>query len=85
MRQEQKGQGAKLERIKPDAPDCAQQHLVQRARGAYIASICQPEAAYDLFTAAQAHRPDQDDHVRLNKRLAWQMQNPRSRVCLQAP
>jgi hypothetical protein len=36
----QKGQGAKIELIDPKAPDRAQRYLEQRARGAYIASIC---------------------------------------------
>jgi hypothetical protein len=33
------------------------QYIAQRARGAYIATVCQPEAAYDLSTAAQVTSP----------------------------
>ena len=29
-----------------------EQYIAQRARGAYVASVCQPEAAYDLSIAA---------------------------------
>ena len=29
------------------------QYISQRARGAYIATVCQPEAAFDLSFAAQ--------------------------------
>ena len=52
------------------------QYVAQRARGAYIASVCQPEAAFDLSFAAQAIQPDDDDIKRLNKRLQWQIENP---------
>jgi hypothetical protein len=45
----------------------------QRARGAYIASICQPEASFDLSVAAQHQEPTKDDVLALNKRLFWQM------------
>lgn len=58
-------------------PSAAQTAYVQqRARGAYIASICQPEAAYDLSVAAQAQRPTNQEIDRLNKRLEWQKANP---------
>jgi hypothetical protein len=33
-------------------------YVQQRAKGAYIASICQPEAAFDLSVAAQHQNPD---------------------------
>jgi hypothetical protein len=33
------------------AKNYAQQYLQQRARGAYLASVCQPEAAFDLLAA----------------------------------
>ena len=52
-----------------DAPDREQQYLEQRARGAYIASICQPEASFDLSVAAQAHHPTEEDINALNVRL----------------
>ena len=51
------------------------QYVAQRARGAYIASVCQPEAAYDLSVAAQAVEPTEKDVSALNKRLQWQIEN----------
>ncbi|KAM4067772.1 polyprotein [Hirsutella rhossiliensis] len=44
----QKGQGQKLATIFLSSTDRAQQYAQQRARGAYIASICQPEATSQL-------------------------------------
>lgn len=71
----QKGQAEKLAEIDPRAKDYAQQYVSQRARGAYISSICQPEAAYDLSTAAQIVEPQKADVEALNKRIEWQMEN----------
>jgi hypothetical protein len=47
LRLRQKNQGKKLEKA-TDNPTYVQ----QRARGAYIATICQPEASFDLSAAA---------------------------------
>jgi hypothetical protein len=47
------------------------QYIAQRARGAYIASVCQPEASFDLSFAAQVINPVEDDIKSLNKRLSW--------------
>ena len=52
-----------------------QTYVEQRARGAYIASICQPEAAFDLSTAAQQQAPEDTDFKALNARLQWQLDN----------
>jgi hypothetical protein len=52
------------------------QYIAQRARGAYIASVCQPEASFDLSFAAQVINPGKDDAKALNKRLDWQIKNP---------
>jgi hypothetical protein len=52
-----------------------EQYVAQRARGAYVASVCQPEAAYDLSTAAQAIDITEDEVNALNKRLKWQIEN----------
>jgi hypothetical protein len=41
----------------------------------YIASVCQPEAAYDLSVAAQAVEPTKNDVTNLNKRIRWQIEN----------
>jgi hypothetical protein len=71
----QKDQGKKLRLVKAKEDDAQQQYLEQRARGAYIASICQPEASYDLSVAAQHQNPTDDDIQTLNRRLKWQMDN----------
>jgi len=47
----------------------------QRARGAYIATICQPEASFDLSIAAQHQNPLEADVAALNKRIEWQLKN----------
>jgi hypothetical protein len=52
-----------------------EQYVAQRARGAYIASVCQPEAAFDLSVTAQASDPDDKSIKTLNKRLQWQVEN----------
>jgi hypothetical protein len=61
--------------VSKDPTVSGQQYVEQRARGAYIASICQPEAMFDLSAAAQHKDPGGDDIARLNKRLEWQMTN----------
>jgi hypothetical protein len=48
----QKGQGSKLKLVNIKAKNYAQQYLEQQARGAYLASVCQPEAAFELSAAA---------------------------------
>ncbi len=52
-----------------------EQYVAQRARGAYIASMCQPEASFDLSTAAQATEPEDKDIKNLNKRIQWQIES----------
>ncbi|KAF7573468.1 hypothetical protein PtrM4_083730 [Pyrenophora tritici-repentis] len=71
----QKGQGAKIEIIDPKAANRAQKYMEQRARGAYIASICQPEASFDLSAAAQIQQPKDTEYVKLNRRLQWQSES----------
>jgi len=44
-------------------------------RGAYVATVSQPEAAFDLSAAAQVTDPLKEDFTKLNKRLAWQTEN----------
>jgi hypothetical protein len=46
-----------------------EQYIAQRARGAYIILVCQPEAAYDLSVAAQAIKPTEKDIKALNIRI----------------
>lgn len=53
-----------------------QQYVVQRARGAYIASVCDIEACYDLSVAAQHQEPTEEQIKALNKRLKKQMETP---------
>ena len=71
----QKKQGKKIKLIDIDASDARQRYIEQRARGAYVASICQPEAAFDLSVAAQHQEPTKDDVMALNKRLKWQLEH----------
>src|SRR6266480_2395057 len=52
------------------------QFITQRARGSYIASVCQPEATFDLSFTAQVINPTEEDAKHLNKRLQWQIDNP---------
>jgi hypothetical protein len=51
------------------------EYVAQRAREAYIATICQPEAPFDLSYAAQATGIVAEDVQALNKRLQWQIDN----------
>jgi hypothetical protein len=51
------------------------QYIAQRARGAYIASVCQPEASFELSFAAQVINPKEQDAKALNRRLQWQIDN----------
>lgn len=51
------------------------EYIRQRARGAYIASLSQPEASFALSRAAQTTDPKEKDAAFLNKRLRWQMDN----------
>ena len=66
----QKKQGERLE----EATD-KKTYIQQRARGAYIATICQPEVSFDLAAAAQATQPKKEEISKLNKRLQWQKDN----------
>ena len=50
------------------------EYVSQRARGAYVATVSQPQAAFDLSYAAQVTNPTWEDAQFLNKRLHWQMQ-----------
>ncbi|KAJ4159560.1 uncharacterized protein LMH87_008458 [Akanthomyces muscarius] len=68
----QKSQAKKMK-----IPTSKQEYIEERARGAYIASICQPEAAFDLSVAAQQQEPTEDDFRKLSNRLQWQIDNQR--------
>src|SRR6201999_2572899 len=71
----QKGQGKQLQLINAESPTSKADFIAQRARGAYIATICQPEASFDLSSAAQRQNPQPEDIKALNVRLKWQMEN----------
>ena len=71
----QKGQGSKILPIDAKSDNRTSQYREQRARGAYVATICQPEAIFDLSVAAQHQDPSDKDVKVLNKRLEWQIQN----------
>jgi hypothetical protein len=49
----QKDQERKIQPVNKKKDNPQQEYLEQRARGVYIASICQPEASFDLSVAAQ--------------------------------
>jgi hypothetical protein len=49
----QKDQGKKIQLVNKKEDDARQEYLEQRACGAYIALICQPEALFNLSIAAQ--------------------------------
>ena len=71
----QKGQANKLAIVDIHSEDKQQRYVEQRARGAYIASICQPEATFDYSIAAQSKEPTNEDIACLNKRIQWQIDN----------
>ena len=71
----QKEQANKIALIAPDLMDNYRSYVEQRARGAYIASICQPEATFDMSSAAQHQSPGKEEIDALNKRLDWQKKN----------
>lgn len=52
-----------------------EQYVAQRARGAYIASMCQPEASFDVSCATETVEFLPDNIAPLNKRLRWQIIN----------
>jgi hypothetical protein len=48
----QKDQGKKIQPVNKKGDDLQQEYLEQRARGVYIAFICQPEASFNLSVVA---------------------------------
>ncbi|KAI0997433.1 hypothetical protein K3495_g10752 [Podosphaera aphanis] len=67
---QQKNQGERLKLVTNIL-----EYIEQRARGAYLATICQPEASFDLSAAAQHKQLSKEDIARLNKRINWQISN----------
>ena len=49
--------------------------MAQRARGAYIATVYQPESLYNLSFTAQVTDPQEANVKQLNKRIQWQIDN----------
>ncbi len=52
-----------------------EQYVTQRARNAYVVSICQFETSFDLSLAAQSIKIFSENIATLNKRLQWQIDN----------
>lgn len=52
-----------------------EQYIVQQARRAYLTSISQPKALFDLFYIAQLTKFSLKNIIILNKRLYWQIDN----------
>jgi Reverse transcriptase (RNA-dependent DNA polymerase) len=71
----QKGQAEKLKAVDFKSPTFKQDYAQQRARGAYLVTMCQPEAAFALSVAAQVTDPKEEDVKSLNTVLQWQMDN----------
>lgn len=69
----QKNQAEKLVLINIKGNAKKQQYVKQRARGAYIASIYQPEATFDYLIAIQSKKPNNKDITLLKKRIQWQL------------
>jgi hypothetical protein len=70
LRIRQKNQGQKLEKATN-----AISYVQQRAREAYIAIICQPEASFDLLAAAQIINLSKKNIAKLNERIEWQQKH----------
>ncbi len=51
------------------------QYVAQRARDAYVVSICQFETSFDLSLVAQSIEISSENITTLNKRLQWQIDN----------
>ena len=80
----QKNQVEKL--VLVDIKDNAkkQQYVEQRAHRAYIASICQPEAAFDYSIAAQSKKLSNENIALFNKRIQWQLDHKLHGFCFKA-
>jgi hypothetical protein len=58
------------------------QYVAKRARGAYIATVSQPEAAFDLSFAAQVINPKEKHAKQLNKSLNSRLTIPQEDYAL---
>jgi len=75
LRLRQKGQSGKLSMVDISSTTFKQEYREQRARGVYLATLCQPEASFDHSIAAQHQDPNTDEAKALNRRLAWQIEH----------
>lgn len=73
----QKGQAKKLLPIDitVEIATIKSDYIKQRARAAYISSICQPETAFHLSIAAQLQLPTVEDAKSLNTCIDWMIKN----------
>lgn len=55
--------------------DPKDQYVAQRACDTYVATVFQPESAFDLSSTAQVVNPKKEDAKSLNKRLDWQIKH----------
>lgn len=74
LSQERQCEKIKLVNIKT-SKDLKTPYVEQRARGAYVATVSQPETAFALSKAAQATNPGKEEAAYLNKCLDWQKKN----------
>ena len=70
----QHDQAKKIELLNANDVD-KEEYVSQRARGAYISSVCQPQVAFGLSYAAQTTEPTKDDAEKLNRCLKWQIEH----------
>ena len=61
--------------VDPASKNLKHSYIEQRARGAHIATICQPEAVFDLSIAAQHQKTAREDINTLKKRINWKIEN----------
>lgn len=72
----QKGQSALLKVVRYGNPDQGNEYRSQRARAAWIATMSQLEASFQLSVAVQSQQsPTEEDFKKLNACLQWQIQN----------
>ena len=69
-------QPKQLERMKQVTYPDPENYISQRARGAYVASLTQPEMAFAFSYAAQVKDPGQKEYDLLNKAIQWQVDHP---------
>ena len=58
--------------------------MEQRARGAYIASICQLKATYDYSIAAQSKKQSNENIALFKKQIQWQLKHKLCGLCFKA-